>query len=416
MLVTSRAALHLSGECEFPVLPLAVPDLTQLFSPETLMQSGSVRLFVLRTQAIQPAFHVTPANARAIAEICVRLDGLPLAIELAATRIKLLRAALLHRLSHRLDVLTGGAQRSAHSPADAAQHAAVELRPADGNGTAPLPLALHLRRRLHARGCRSGVPCGGGRQQASSVLEGIASLLDKSLVQQTEREGEEPQLVMLETLREFGLECLERQGELEVVRRAHARYYLALVEAAEPHLFGPEQLPWLDRLERDLDNLRAILQAATSGREEEVELALRWKCLGTFLGWARVSARGTQRTGTPPGTSRGTCSTRPPQSAQRSRSDPVGPERRTQVSAGRRRSPGARAGTGGPAEHDRRHDPARNGHDIGQTRLCRSAGMPGGGTNLGHNARGSPDPRLGAYEPGPPGVVPARRSAGDYPG
>jgi len=107
LLVTSRAALHLSGEHEFPISPLAVPDLTQLPSPETLMQEASVRLFVLRTQAIQPAFGVTPANARAIAEICVQLDGLPLAIELAAARSKLLPPqALLTRLARRLEVLT----------------------------------------------------------------------------------------------------------------------------------------------------------------------------------------------------------------------------------------------------------------------------------------------------------------------
>src|SRR5215470_12609820 len=111
LLVTSRAALHLSGEYEFPVSPLAVPDLTQQLSPEMLVQQAAVRLFVLRTQAIQPAFHVTPANVRAIAEICVHLDGLPLAIELAAARAKLLPPqALLKRLSHRLLVLTGGAQ------------------------------------------------------------------------------------------------------------------------------------------------------------------------------------------------------------------------------------------------------------------------------------------------------------------
>ena len=117
--------------------------------------------------------------------------------------------------------------------------------------------------------------CQAGGEQASSVLEGVASLLDKSLVQQTEREGEAPRLIMLETIREFGLECLERQGELQAARRAHAHYYLALAEQAEPHLFGPEQLLWLDRLERDLDNLRVILQAAIAGSVGEREVALR---------------------------------------------------------------------------------------------------------------------------------------------
>lgn len=109
LLVTSRAALHLSGEHEFPVPPLPMPDLTQLENAQALAQVAAVRLFVERAHAIQPAFQLTQANARAIAEICVRLDGLPLAIELAAARIKLLPPqALLARLSHRLDLLTGG--------------------------------------------------------------------------------------------------------------------------------------------------------------------------------------------------------------------------------------------------------------------------------------------------------------------
>jgi predicted ATPase/DNA-binding CsgD family transcriptional regulator len=274
LLVTSRAALHLSGEHEFPVSPLAVPDLTQQLSPEMLTQQTAVRLFVLRTQAIQPAFHVTPANARAIAEICVHLDGLPLAIELAAARSKLLPPqALLKRISHRLEVLTGGAQD-------------LPTRQQTLRNTLQWSYDLltepeqHLFRWLSifVGGCTleaAEAVCQVGGDQATSVLEGIASLLDKSLVQQTEREGGEPRLVMLETLREFGLECLERQGELEAARQAHARYYLALVEQAAPHLFGPEQFLWLDHLEQNLDNLRAILQAATTGGAEERELALR---------------------------------------------------------------------------------------------------------------------------------------------
>jgi len=274
LLVTSRAALHLSGEHEFLVSPLAVPDLTQQLSPETLTQQAAVRLFVLRTQAIQPAFGVTPANARAIAEICMHLDGLPLAIELAAARSKLLPPqALLKRLSHRLEILTGGAQD-------------LPARQQTLRNTLQWSYDLlsqeeqHLFRWLSVfvGGCTleaAEAVCQASGEQASSVLEGVASLLDKSLVQQTEREGEAPRLVMLETIREFGLESLEQQGELEAARRAHAHYFLLLAETAEPHLFGPEQLLWFARLEQDLDNLRIILQAATTGGEDELELALR---------------------------------------------------------------------------------------------------------------------------------------------
>jgi len=282
MLVTSRAALHLSGEHEFPLSPLAVPDLTHLPEPEALTQQAAVRLFLLRTQAIQPAFGVTPANARAIAEICAHLDGLPLAIELAAARSKLLPPqALLRRLSHRLELLTGGArdlptrQQTLHNTLQWS----YDLLTAEDQrlfrwfsifvGGCTLEAAEAV--------CQGGQ---GGGDQGSSVLDGIASLLDKSLVQQTEQEGGEPRLAMLETIREFGLACLERQGELEAARRAHADYFLEFAEQAEPHLFGPEQLLWFDRLERDLDNLLVILHAAMAGGAEEVELAL---CLASAL-------------------------------------------------------------------------------------------------------------------------------------
>jgi predicted ATPase/DNA-binding CsgD family transcriptional regulator len=274
MLVTSRAALHLSGEQEFPVPPLSLPDLAQLPEPQALAQLAAVRLFVLRAQAVQPAFELTEANARTIADICVRLDGLPLAIELAAARSKLLPPqALLKRLEHRLSVLTGGARN-------------LPVRQQALRNTLQWSYSLlsqeeqHLFRWLaiFVGGCTleaAEVVCQQDSNQASRVLEGVASLLDKSLLQQTAHEGEEPLLLMLETIREFGLEQLHQQGELEAARRAHARYYLRLVETAEPHLLGLDQLLWFARLERDLDNLRTILQAATSGGAEEVELALR---------------------------------------------------------------------------------------------------------------------------------------------
>jgi len=274
LLVTSRATLHLSGEHEFPVPPLAVPDLTQLPAPEMLTQEAAVRLFVLRTQAIQPAFGVTPASARAIAEICVQLDGLPLAIELAAARSKLLPPqALLARLSHRLEVLTGGAQDlpTRQQTLRNTLQWSYDLLTAEEQ-------RLFRWLSIFVGGCTleaAEAVCQVGGDQAPPVLEGIASLLDKSLVQQTEREGDAPRLVMLETIREFGLACLQKQGELDAARRAHARYYVAFAEQAEPHVFGPEQLLWLNRLERDLDNLRAILQAGIAGSAQEREEALR---------------------------------------------------------------------------------------------------------------------------------------------
>src|SRR6266581_1332644 len=274
LLVTSRAALHLSGEYAFSVPSLPQPDLTQLEDAQALAQVAAVRLFVERAQAIQPAFQLTQANARTIAEICARLDGLPLAIELAAARIKLLPPqALLHRLSHRLDVLTGGAR-----DLPMRQQALRNTLQWSYDLLTEPEQRLFRWLSIFVGGCTleaAEVVCQQDSTQTFHVLDGIASLLDKSLLQQTAHEGAEPRLVMLETIREFGLEQLHQLGELEAAHRAHARYYLRLVETAEPHLLGPDQLLWFARLEQDLDNLRAILQAGMSGGAEEVELALR---------------------------------------------------------------------------------------------------------------------------------------------
>jgi predicted ATPase/DNA-binding CsgD family transcriptional regulator len=272
LLVTSRATLHLSGEREFAVAPLRVPDLTQLPTLADLAEVETVRLFVERAQAIKADFALTEANAHAIAETCVRLDGLPLAIELAAARIKLLPPlALLKRLSHRLEVLTGGAQDlpdRQQTLRNTLQWSYDLLTEQDQRFFRRLSIFLGgcTFEAIEAL-CQVGQEDG---DQASSVLEGVASLLDKSLVQQTEREGEAPRLVMLETLREFGLECLHRTGELEAARGAHARYYLDLAEQARPELQGPNQATWLQRLEQEHDNLRAAMEWALEKTTEQV--------------------------------------------------------------------------------------------------------------------------------------------------
>jgi predicted ATPase/DNA-binding CsgD family transcriptional regulator len=265
LLVTSRTALHLSGEHEFPVPPLAVPDLTQIPLPETLMQRASAHLFVLRTQAIQPAFRLTSVNARAIAAICVQLDGLPLAIELAAARTKLLPPqALLKRLSHRLLVLTGGAQ-----DLPARQQTLRNTLQWSYDLLTAQEQRLFRWLAVFVGGCtleaaEAVVHMGGkpANDLGMSVLEGVSSLIDKSLLRQTEQEGGEPRLSMLETLREYGLECLRECGEVEAVQHAHALYYLALLEQAEPHLQGTQQLVWLAWLEQEMANVFAALEAA----------------------------------------------------------------------------------------------------------------------------------------------------------
>ena len=282
IVVTSRVVLHLQAEHEFTVPSLALPPLHHLPDHEVLSQNAAVSLFVRRAQAILPAFQVTVANARTIAEICVRLDGLPLAIELAAARIKLLPPqALLARLTQRLQVLTSGAR----TLPERQQTLRNTLRWSyDLLG----PEEQRLFRRL-------SVFVGGwsleaveavvhADQEASSgrvsVLDGVDSLLDNSLLLQVKQEGGEPRFIMLETVREYGLECLRESGETEVSQRAHALYYLRLAEQAEPHLKEAQQIEWLEQLEMEQENLRAALGWLIE--QKEADLAVQ---LGGAMGW-----------------------------------------------------------------------------------------------------------------------------------
>ncbi len=272
ILVTSREVLHLKVEHLYLVPPLALPDLSRLPDDEDLAQYASVSLFVQRAQAIKPDFKLTQTNAGAIAELCVRLDGLPLALELAAARIRLLPPkALLARLSHRFQVLTGGPRtmperqqtlrntiKWSHDLLDANERRLFrQLSVFVGGWTLEAAEAV----------------CNAVNDPPMDLLQGVASLLDKSLLQQIGQEGEEPRLVMLETIREYGLELLAASGELEVIRQAHADYYLKLAEEAEQKLRSAQQVTWLERLELEHDNLRAALNWLVE--QQEVEMALR---------------------------------------------------------------------------------------------------------------------------------------------
>jgi predicted ATPase len=258
LLVTSRAVLHISGEHEFPVPPLAVPDLKHLPDSEILSQYAAVALFVQRARAIKPDFRLTSANAPSIAEICIRLDGLPLAIELAAARIKLLSPqALLARLSHRLQVLTGGVR-----DAPVRQQTLRNTLAWSYDLLTPEEQRLFRRLAVFVDGCTLEAVeavCEVLGDETGKVFDGVASLMDKSLVQQRAQKDEEPRLMMLETIREFGLESLLASGEIETVQQAYAMYYLTLAETAAPHLTGNQQTVWLARLEHEHLNLRVAL-------------------------------------------------------------------------------------------------------------------------------------------------------------
>ncbi|HEX9438940.1 MAG TPA: tetratricopeptide repeat protein [Roseiflexaceae bacterium] len=293
-LITSRATLRVYGEQEYAVPPLTLPDLREfppigarLVSPPLvasddlplLARHAAVALFVQRAQAAWPGFMLTSTNARAVAEICLRLDGLPLAIELAAARSKLLTpAALLARLG-----MSQESGRSEGSPLQLLTGGSRDLPARQQTLRSMIDWSYDLlepgEQRLFAR---LAVFVGGTTLEAATavmssdlhnselitqnseldILDGLASLLDKSLLRRGAGVEDEPRFLMLETIREYALERLVIFGEAAVLRRRHAEYYLALASAAEPELTGSQQAAWLDRLEREHDNLRAALSWA----------------------------------------------------------------------------------------------------------------------------------------------------------
>jgi predicted ATPase len=261
VLATSRAPLRVRGEHRFPVPPLTLPDPARLPDLGQLTQYEAVALFVARAAGVRPDFVVTNANAPAVAELCHRLDGLPLALELAAARAALLPpAALLARLERRLPLLRGGPRDAParHQTLRATLDWSHDLLDAAER-------ALFRRLAVFAGGCTleaAEAVCGapdGGEDPPLDVLEGLASLVEKSLVRQDADPGGEARFGMLETIREYGLERLDESNEGAARRRRHTSFFLELARAAEPSLLGPEQPAWLDRLDAEHDNFRAAL-------------------------------------------------------------------------------------------------------------------------------------------------------------
>lgn len=260
LLVTSRAVLHLQAEQEYAVAPLSVP-VSQLapVTPAWLRQYEAVQLFVERACAARPDFAVTNENAPVVAAICAHLDGLPLAIELAAARVRTLSpAALLTRLGKRLEALTGGPRdlpaRQQTLRATIAWSYQL-LDPAEQTLFARLGVFLDGWTLVAAESVASDE-----QLAAEKILGLLEGLVEQSLVKLAVEATDEPRFTMLETLREYALEQLTAQGEQEELRRRHAQYFVTLGEQAEPKLHGPEARAWMDRLEADQDNLRAALE------------------------------------------------------------------------------------------------------------------------------------------------------------
>jgi predicted ATPase/DNA-binding SARP family transcriptional activator len=284
VLLTSRSILHLYGEHEFTVPPLALPDIRRLPPLAELAQIAAVQLFLQRAEAVKPTFALTEANSAAVAAICERLDGLPLGIELAAARSKLFSPpALLARLEKRLALLTGGPRDllARHQTLRSALAWSYDLL--DG-----AEQTLFRRLGVFVGGCtleavEAVVGLNVPTFERFNVLDGLTSLVDKSLLKQEETESGEPRFIMLETIREYALEQLAASGELEAMRRRHALSFLELAEASVSKVLGAEQEAGLNRLEAEHSNLRAALawsQTAEADADAEISLklvgALNW--------------------------------------------------------------------------------------------------------------------------------------------
>src|SRR6478735_1671959 len=276
VLVTSRIPLRIRGEHRYPVGPLPPPDTADAGNVEALKQNPAVGLFVQRARAVRPAFELTPENATAIAAICQRLDGLPLALELASSRLQALSpAALLAQLTDRLKMLTRG-------PEDAP----IRQRTMRAAIAWSYDLLNHGERAFFRR--MAVFPGSFTIETAEAVaadvpldpLDGIMNLLESSLLQRDERSGDEPRFRMLETIRSYGIEQLDETGEETAVRDAHAAAIVDLAMRALAGVQGSDQRVWLDRIDLEQENVRAALQWMLSrpddGRAETVTSSL-WR-------------------------------------------------------------------------------------------------------------------------------------------
>ncbi len=270
ILVTSRAPLHLDGEQEYPVAPLAVPDLKSFTNLTVVSQYDAIALFIQQARAVKPDFTLTKTNARAVIEICARLDGLPLAIELAAVRINLLPPqAMLKRLGNRLKLLIGERKRSIRQQtlrgAIAWSYDLLQTHEKIMFGQLAIFIGGCTLEAIEA-------VCGAAKDLDIDLLDVLKSLLDKSLLRQQEQASGEPRFDMLHTIREYALEQLS-MDEKETLLRLHAEYYLSLAEQAASHLTGTEQKLWLNHLAVEYENLQAALWWCAE--QKEIELGLR---------------------------------------------------------------------------------------------------------------------------------------------
>jgi predicted ATPase len=273
ILVTSRQGLHIYGEQEFPVPPLPLPPPGALFSPSTLVDCPSVALFVQRASASRPDFTMTAGNAGAVVEICTRLDGLPLAIELAAARVKILPPVeLLNRIKRPLELLTGGAR-------DLPERQQTLRQAIKWSYDLLTPPEQKLFRRLSvfAGGCTleaAEAVCDTVEDLGIAVLDGVTSLVDNSLLVQRTSDDRQPRFLMLETFREYGREQLIATGELDATSRAHAAYMLVFAEEERFEMTPAEREAWLRGCDVEHDNFRGASHWLIAAADTEWALRL----------------------------------------------------------------------------------------------------------------------------------------------
>jgi predicted ATPase len=273
LLVTSRVVLRVYGEHEYQVAPLELPASDQPVDEVTAAGSPALALFVDRASAVRYDFALTDANAFVVAEICRRLDGLPLAIELAASRIKLLPPeAILARLDRRLELLTGGARTlpERQRTLRAAIEWSYDLLDASEQQLLDRLSVFAGGETLDA----ADEVCNPGGETGVETLDGLASLADKSLLRVLEGVAGEPRYAVLETIRELASERLTAAGETPMLERRHATYFAALAEAAIPEIVGEQQALWLERVSREYDNLRAALRRTIDGADGETAMRI----------------------------------------------------------------------------------------------------------------------------------------------
>ncbi len=287
VLLTSREVLHVQAEHVFDVLPLSLPEPAHSFEPSALLQSEAIALFVQRAQTVKPGFQLTALNAAAVLGICTRLDGLPLAIELAAARIRYFPPqALLARLERGLSILSGSAhdippRQQTLQRALAWSYELLDAREQEAFRRVSVFVQGAMLEAIEQ-------VCNAAGTIPLEMLTILEALVDKSLLQQQVQPNGELRFWMLRTLREYGLECLEQANEGEATRAAHARYYLAWMERMAAHSFSAERMEMLHFIDQEYDNLRValewLLQSAEAGQQELAEEALRF-CVALCLYW-----------------------------------------------------------------------------------------------------------------------------------